>query len=120
MEGIDVLNFVHKRKTDDEGVYFMRKIMVLFLIISILFPLSIVAMGEGATRTVGTVPSNLSEVEVLSIQFELPQEKSKIETERNRNSITYYFNERLKTQKDICFGIYAGNDSNKIVLQLVG
>jgi len=90
--------------------------------------LSIVATGEGAAPAqVRPVPSttandiatkDLSDVEARYVLFQLSPEKSKVQTEPNRNEYVGYFNGTLKTQKDIYFGIYAGNDSDKIVLQL--
>lgn len=58
------------------------------------------------------------DVDVRFLIFQLSPEKSKAQIEKNRNSIAGYFNAILKSHKDICFGIYAGNDSDKIIVQL--
>jgi len=92
----------------------MRKIMVLFLIIPIYFAFSgCSGNGEANERKIST--KDLSAVNARLLIFQLSPQKSKAQLERNRNSIAWYFN---KKHKDIYFGIYAGNISDKTVLLL--
>lgn len=104
----------------------MRKILAIILIIPALITLisynkakaeAITVISSRSSKKVARL-QHLSDVEARYVLFQLPPEKNKVQTEPNRDEYVGYFNGTLKTQKDIYFGIYAGNYSDKIVLQL--